>query len=569
MINILFKKLAIPKNMIIISAYLFFFIVGIVYFPSTGRDDSHITYWAAYTLSEYGSLFNYNAETIEQSSSLLHVLILSIFSAILPINIVTLGYILSIAFGSIAIHILTRYMIKKEGNIFIFLPWLVFSLSIYIYWSFGGLESTLATFIFILFIVLFNNYIERGGLKRFLLLGVVIFMMLLVRPEIIIVLLCFFLAMYCIVYVKNKLYNIYETVKIRVLYTGGIFFFSSIIIIFVRYYYTGMFFPLPVIAKSGSISFLRLQEGFEYFINTLFTLNSIIILIILFISINMSLFRILNRKNKFNFFTISLSLLVVIYFAFIITSGGDWMEAGRFFVPILPIIVTLALLLLNKLKNKKVTITIILVIIVMQVITMFEIKRVTSFHLKDYTEISQYNLPSSYSFFEKMNRVHLRDIPLSENLKKTIHIINYNNKDNITIMSPYAGMVIFQVMKEYFRTVKFIDMYGLTTSDVSNCPLVSTTLNSNEGIKMTMRYFFKHTIELESLCNIELPDIIFSRNLEKQLKGQPYFIIYSQKISKIYKGSFNKNKTPLNSIMQIAVHNKYLKLFNQNSTWYW
>lgn len=46
-------------------------------FPASGNDDSHITFFAAHQLARDGSIANYNAERVEQSSSLLLVLLLA------------------------------------------------------------------------------------------------------------------------------------------------------------------------------------------------------------------------------------------------------------------------------------------------------------------------------------------------------------------------------------------------------------------------------------------------------------------------------------------------------------
>lgn len=568
-------KLFSSKNIITTSAYLFFFIVGALYFPSSGRDDSHITYWAAYSLAEFGSLLNYNGEAVEQSSSLMHVFVIAVISKLVAINIVSIGYIISIICGFISVHVITKYMMdkdQKEHSIFVFLPWLICTLSSFIYWSFGGLESTLAAFIFTLFIIFFNDYIEFGGIGKLTRLSLIMLMFLTIRPETVIVLLCLLISLFFVINFRSKPFIKNSLINIRILHIGTISVSVSIAIFIARYLYTGMFFPLPALAKSGSHDLSRLMEGFSYFGDSIITTNSISIFLLAVIMILVSISSILFKQysNKFSLFTILISLFVLIYIAFIITSGGDWMESGRFFVPILPMVAVLAISLLDKLKNKRVAIFIVMAVITIQGYSMFEINRATSFHLEDYEEISQYELPNSYSFFEAMNRVHLRDIPLSYNLNAIIETVKNNNGSEIvTFMSPYAGMVAFHAIKKHFGEARFIDMYGLSTLDMYNCRFAQDSLSSNEGIKVTFEYFFKYSSDFKSKCGIEFPDIIFSSSLDKQLKGQPYTIIYSQEVNKDYSGTFSKNQLPLRSRMQIAVNDKYLKLFESTSIWYW
>ena len=53
-------------------------LIGFLFYGPSGHDDSHITYAAAYQLLEHGQILNNNGERVEQSSSLLHVLLLAL-----------------------------------------------------------------------------------------------------------------------------------------------------------------------------------------------------------------------------------------------------------------------------------------------------------------------------------------------------------------------------------------------------------------------------------------------------------------------------------------------------------
>src|SRR5204862_487427 len=53
-----------------------FLIIGFLFLRSTGQDDAYISYWPAHTLAHYGRIINYTGEAVEQSSSMLWVLVL-------------------------------------------------------------------------------------------------------------------------------------------------------------------------------------------------------------------------------------------------------------------------------------------------------------------------------------------------------------------------------------------------------------------------------------------------------------------------------------------------------------
>src|SRR5579872_3509203 len=61
---------------LVAAAVAIFLALGFVFFRSTGQDDSYISYWPAHTLARYGSIVNYSGDAVEQSSSLLWVLML-------------------------------------------------------------------------------------------------------------------------------------------------------------------------------------------------------------------------------------------------------------------------------------------------------------------------------------------------------------------------------------------------------------------------------------------------------------------------------------------------------------
>ena len=85
--------------------------LGIILFPSAGRDDAYISYWPAHTLAETGEFTNYNGEHIEQSSSLLQVIVLAALHWISGIEIELLGPMITILAGElsiVAVYVLAR-----------------------------------------------------------------------------------------------------------------------------------------------------------------------------------------------------------------------------------------------------------------------------------------------------------------------------------------------------------------------------------------------------------------------------------------------------------------------------
>jgi len=99
LVYIMFSKLADKKYtqiLLVVGAITLFLSQGLFLFSSAGRDDVHITYWAAETLVQTGKILNLNMEFVEQSTSLLHVVLLSILHILFGTDLPTLGALFSI-----------------------------------------------------------------------------------------------------------------------------------------------------------------------------------------------------------------------------------------------------------------------------------------------------------------------------------------------------------------------------------------------------------------------------------------------------------------------------------------
>jgi D-alanyl-lipoteichoic acid acyltransferase DltB (MBOAT superfamily) len=108
---------------------------GLLLFSTTSLDDVFITYWPAYSLVEFGELVNYNGERVEQSSSLVHVLLLAILFAVTSIPLPVLGYLVAI-FSGLACIVAGERLCRQLNSTPVFMSLLVLATSPYmVYWS--------------------------------------------------------------------------------------------------------------------------------------------------------------------------------------------------------------------------------------------------------------------------------------------------------------------------------------------------------------------------------------------------------------------------------------------------
>src|ERR1041385_410686 len=88
---------------LVLAAIAIFLALGFLLFRSTGQDDGYISYWPAHALAHYGRIVNYSGEAVEQSSSMLWVLMLGALAFITRAPVPLLGPLLSIAGGALAL----------------------------------------------------------------------------------------------------------------------------------------------------------------------------------------------------------------------------------------------------------------------------------------------------------------------------------------------------------------------------------------------------------------------------------------------------------------------------------
>jgi hypothetical protein len=334
-------------------------LVGSFFFPSAGRDDAHITYWAAYSLSHFGEVLNYNGDRVEQSSSLLHVILLAMTAFVTKIDIVSLGKSSSILFGVaslVTLHILTEKIQPKAA----FLAAVLTGTSVYFaYWSFGGLETTLTAFTSLLLILAYGAYLNKQGNYFAGMAGVAMatFIFALVRPEMPVVLICMVLGAIVGVLILDKLNPAneaqHQNYLFRLLIILGISLVIVSLTIYFKIWYFDSPFPQPVIAKSEGFSFNVLRSGIIYIERQLFFDSYIKVLTVFTLfSIGYVIWSQLKMKQVNPYILLS-GLFLATYTSFIFFSGGDWMEGGRFLVHLLPVALMFPALVLAHLLNHR------------------------------------------------------------------------------------------------------------------------------------------------------------------------------------------------------------------------
>ncbi len=505
------------KNYKLVVPYFVFLVIGFFFFPSAGRDDVHITYWAAHSLSSFGEIVNYNGERIEQSSSLLHTVILAGFKYITDIDMVDIGAAVSIFFGLLTLYLTGKISLLTKQDIF--LPQIIAATSApLLYWSFGALETSMVSAIILLLLITTIKYVSRNTAKNYLLSSVSIFLYLLSRPEAFFVISLFLFIPASIFFMRREVYY----PLLHLLLTTIMMFMA---ITAFRYNYFGAFFPQPVEAKIGASIVGKIYSGLSYYYKSLIQYP-------LAIAMAIPIYLYMTTKAKEIVITMNLLIinsLVFTYALFILLSGGDWMEGARFIAPIIgPMAVVASLFYLPLIGKKRV----ILYGVVINLMSLF-------YFVMNYSTgqpIAYYKTVVSksedFSFFETSNRVHYRDIPVIIEIKAIVEKMVLQGIEP-KIMSVQAGMVPYHIFQEYYKKAKFVDFFALSTRDFTECEITNTLPRHSLGLGMSYKYYFSHIDALQETCGFVAPDIIFdlfeeNMDLVSDAEVTGYSLVYLQ-----------------------------------------
>lgn len=488
---------------------------------STGHDDSHITFWQAQALLDFGDLRNYNGERIEQSSSLLMTLLTALTALVTRLSVVDSGYLLNLAAAIFTLRLVWKLALQTS----IAKPWLPVALTAltpyFSYWAWSGMETTLAAACVMLFLATLFTWLQQSSGIRSASLFLAALALAAVRPEMVLL---------------GPAFLLVTAVLLRrpalLLFIAPFFLLSLW-----RYHYFGQWFPNPVYAKSGVTDAEQLQRGWEYFQRLFRHPVAAIGVTITLIAFLVSCIACCRSRWK-NIPLLLCCLWVMLYGAFVIASGGDWMKEGRFWAPLIaPLWLAICLTFLSE---KRSVVTRYVLPLLLAVYTPFFINTYNLgtpvWHYPQQKIIAG----SEASFFETVNREHLRDWHALRALQKTLRQLNSSSDSSLpvqslTIMSKQMGMVNFHLSQEFHGKFRVWDMAGLVDNTLRNCAVMAQDGFDKQGLRINYRKFFDRLPQAKKECGLHAPDIIYdiygwgeTTPLPDFLRSQGYRIIFQQ-----------------------------------------
>lgn len=520
-------------------------LAGAALLGPTGRDDVYKTLWPAHTFSSSGAIQNYNGEAVEQSSSLLHVILLGGLHRLTGVDLPLLNVVFILACGVLAVLLSHRLanLLAAETNWMFGL--LLGSQPVMLYWAWGGLDAALAGLVLLAWLCAGIELLQGKGGKwmgwgKVAVAGMLLAM---VRPEAPLVgmlgiAIAWFLAQKSAAVTPGR---VWLGLVLALLVTCGL-------VIGWRLWLTGDWLPQSAMAKAGLLEPGRWLAGCKYLVRTLIQHPELSIPALGAVVWMVRAFR---QKGLPSANSLVLGLLAA-GLAFIVMSGGDWMENGRFLVPFLFPAIVLAWMWLvgGKQVWRKIGVAAWGLLSIGSLVGMTRTQNTgypvwqeaglgiaieDSFLSKWAAEegVQSPSLSSQFSEIERRNRIHLRDIPAAERLVWVTDLVYAGKQEPVVVLSQQAGMMPYHLGLARSGRFRFIDLVGLCTRDFTECPVTRGRGNFSGGLNMDLCYLFQDWPKIGAECKIPLPDVVFSLSdeaagLEACVENAGYQVVYRQ-----------------------------------------
>ena len=463
-------------------------------------------------MAEHGQVLNYNGDRVEQSSSLLHSLLLALLAAASPAHLPLFGSLFAMAMGLATLCLAQRLAARIEDRAALYAPWLVALTPCVLFWSFGKLETSLVMALYLVWILAHGSaFAADARFKRTLCLCCVDLLVIAVRPEAVMVITAALLCAGLWLAVVNKTGERRESFVPWVLSALALALASTLFFT-VHYLYFGLLFPQPVYAKIKLAGFMGMLHNMRQGVGYLATypVNVLLLLLALLFALYAVAQAVRGRKQASIHAGLGISLLLG-QVSFILFSGGDWMLGARFFAPAAPIAAVLISAGLSSASRAGMRRASAAVLVLALVVSGVQILREHSLAMPAWRCSNDPFLFDSrdYSWFEKNNRVHRRDIVTAEVMKLLVRKLRQSGLDRVNIWTGQMGFVAYHLTRENEGHLRFVDRFGLTDRYLTRCSCVEQVPRVLLGMDMRYGVYARLAHCIHKTCGVPEPDIIY------------------------------------------------------------
>lgn len=294
-----------------------------------------------------------------------------------------------------------------------------------------------------------------------------------------------------------------------------------------RLLYFDSLFPQPVIAKAAGLSWQGAIDGLHYLVFgsargsvdalTSHLLANSCVAIVFSIGILGALRATWDELTgaQVNPYCLLSLVFLAAYFSFIVLVGGDWMEGGRMISHALPVAAAfVAYACLTTLGPGRAGKLALGGLFCAQTFVLLDFAASRSVGMPLWTGLAQvegYALEygaSRYSYFDRSNRDHLRNIPTLHQIDRIVGQLLEGDRKKVHISAHQMGVMPYYLTQKYFRRVQFFDLNGLTDRVVTEAAVFSSLPRTIVGVADAMIHFVKHPEAVLADPNFVAPDVM-------------------------------------------------------------
>jgi hypothetical protein len=283
----------------------------------------------------------------------------------------------------------------------------------------------------------------------------------------------------------------------------------------------GSFFPQPVNAKATGLSIRRTIHGIGCLARFVGSHPEVPAVAVVGIVGSLWLFIRQMRVPRPDFHTLFALALLAGSLSFTVTSGGDWMEGGRFVVHFLPLLfIVIAVLATGIRWRRAFRRGLIGGLAAMQVLGLLYFAAYASTGMPLWCRALDEEMlyrefeANRFSWFERRNRVHVRDIPVVYQMDRVVARILERRGGPVNILSGQMGFVLYHLSCRYLGQIRTTDLRGLADRTFTRCAVLQDVPRRSGGLDLSYETYFGRLKAILRDSGGTVPDIIFDCHLE-------------------------------------------------------
>jgi hypothetical protein len=500
--------------------------LAVLLYSSSGQDDAHITLWSAWSLAEKGAILNHSGERVEQSSSLLHTLVLAAAYRTTGVHLAWLAWGLGIAAAVATVLRLARLARELGFELGPLGAAVCATMPAFAYWQLGLLESSLFSWCAVEFLLHLAR-IVRGARGRgaWLALALWTAAFAAVRPE------APLLACAVPALLVGLAFARCPASNARRALAGALFLALAATagLVLLRLALFGRAFPNPVAAKfdAGGDLAAALGRGLDYLLDRLRSPSGAL----LPLALVGALLALARDARSGDLHRVGPALLVLLYLGFAVAVGGDWMFGWRFVAHVEPLfgLFLVGLLARATSRPRRVLLGIALAANVAGMV-LLGARVGTGRPLWSAWQID----PAVRAFAgegsawpERANQVHSRDLVAADDLGRVLDAL-LAVEERLTVLSQQAGLVLFYVARERPGRLEFVDRMGLASAHFERVRRELGLPTGPMGIQWSAEEWVELAREREEPAFH--PDVVFDLDPDfaRLLSARGYVVVYEQ-----------------------------------------